>query len=114
MSDPISMRLRRFGGSLLIISGFALIASLWMRTLNEVALLDALLGVTYINIAIGLFGHSRFSLFIAALVTGAMAIYLYRSANLEDPFYQVRIAVDALVALLCTYIFWRLRHNSSP
>ena len=50
------------------LSGLGQIAALWLRELTGTALVDGLLGTVYVVIGIGLFGHSRFSLFMAIVI----------------------------------------------
>lgn len=113
MSTTILRTLRLSAACLLTTSGTALIAALWLRELGEAAVLDALLGATYLIIGIGLFGQSRFSLFMAALIPGAMALLVLRTTQAEQPIDQLRVTADAIVALICAWLLWRARHEPS-
>lgn len=64
-------RLRLLAAILIMVSGVGQVAALWFRELTGAALIDALLGVVYIIIGIGLQGQSRFSLFMAIGVPAA-------------------------------------------
>jgi hypothetical protein len=82
-----------------------------MRTLNETAVIDAVLGASYLILAIGLFGQSRFSLFVSILLPGCMAIFI-GSGELTD-IERLRICVDSMVALGSTLLLWRARNSAS-
>ncbi len=92
------------------LSGLGQIAALWLRQLTGTALVDGLLGTVYLLIGIGLFGHSRFSLFVAIVIpVVASGMLLYAAPPPE----QLRIAVDAAVVLLSGIVLWQVRHNPS-
>ncbi len=113
MITSILRTLRLTSACLLTLSGAALISALWLRELGEAAVLDALLGATYLIIAIGLFGQSRFSLFVAAVIPGAVALTVLRTTGGVLAVDQLRIAADAIVALSCAWILWRVRNEPS-
>jgi len=95
------------------VSGLGQIASLWLRDLSGAAVGDALLGAVYLLIAIGLFGWSRLSLFLAAIVPAAAAISTaYRMPHPED-ITVLRIALDLIIVVLSTLELWRTRHNAA-
>jgi hypothetical protein len=109
---PASL-LRHTAASLMCLSGLGQIAALWLRELSGTALADGLLGTVYLVTAIGLFGHSRFSLFIAILVpASASAVLLYTLPHPEQ-IYLVRIATDAAIILLSAIVLWHARHRPS-
>ena len=113
MTANILRTLRLTSACLLTLSGTALIAALWLRDLGEAAVLDALLGATYLIIAIGLFGQSRFSLFVAAVIPGAVALTVLRTAGTVHAIDQLRITADTIVAISCAWILWRMRNEAS-
>lgn len=95
------------------VSGLGQIASLWLRDLSGAAVGDALLGAVYLLIAIGLFGTSRLSLFLAAIVPAAAAISTaYRMPHPED-ITVLRIALDLIIVVFSTLELWRTRHNAA-
>ncbi len=95
------------------VSGLGQIASLWLRDLSGAAVGDALLGAVYLLIAIGLFGRSRLSLFLAAIVPAAAVISTaYRMPHPED-ITVLRIALDLIIVVLSTLELWRTRHNAA-
>lgn len=95
------------------VSGLGQIAALWLRDLSGAAVGDALLGAIYLLIAIGLFGRSRLSLFLAAIVPAAAAISTaYRMPHPED-ITMLRIALDLSIIVFSTLELWRTRHNAT-
>ena len=106
-------RLRLMAACLIILSGFALIASLWFRDLSEVALLDAIAGACYLIAGIGLFGRSRFSLFIGAALPAISAFLVYKAMPEPDDIYRLRMAADIMTVLLCLFVFWCVRKEPS-
>ena len=67
--------LRLLAATLVIGSGTGRVASLWFRELNHQAVLDATIGAIYLFMAIGLYGSSRFTLFVAMGLPLASALY---------------------------------------
>lgn len=106
-------RLRLTAACLISLSGLSLIAALWLRELSEYALLDALLGACYVIAGIGLFGRSRFSLFVGIAMPGISAALLYALLPEPDYTYWLRMAVDGLTALLCLIVLWQVRNEPS-
>jgi len=95
------------------LSGVGQIAALWLRELSPTALADGLLGTVYLVIGIGLFGHSRFSLFLGAIIPlAACAVLLYIHPQ-RDQVNTLRMAADVIVALLCANVLWQVRHHPS-
>ena len=95
------------------LSGLGQIAALWLRELTGAALADGLLGTVYLVTGIGLFGHSRFSLFIAIVVPVTVTVLLLYTVPQLEPVYTLRIAVDIVVVLLSAVVLWQVRHHPS-
>lgn len=98
-------RLRNLAALLITVSGAGQVAMLWFRELTGSAVIDAMMGVTYIIIGIGLQGQSRFTLFIAIIVP-AIAAGLVLDATPDGTLANlqiVRLAMDAAV-ILCASI----------
>lgn len=114
MSERITHGLRLCAAIFTTLSGATQVATLWLRRLDEAALLAALLGATYLIIGIGLFGRSRFSLFVAIAVPGSVAAALLYQSGEPEPVNLLRIAVDGLIVLLSATVLWRVRHTPSP
>jgi hypothetical protein len=105
--------LRAIAASLMCLSGLGQIAALWLRELTGTALADGLLGTVYLVTGIGLFGHSRFSLFMAIVIPAAASAVLLYTVPRPEPVYTLRIAVDAAIILLSAMVLWQTRHHPS-
>ena len=104
--------LRYLSAALLTLSGLAQIGALWWRELNGAAVTDAVLGTVYLIVAIGLFGQSRFSLFMAIVVCAAAAGYTAQHTLPEIAgVHAARQAVDALAILGSAVVLWQVRHD---
>ncbi len=113
MGEQFARRLRNFAAILITCSGTAQIAALWHRALTEMALLDALIGSVYLIIGLGLFGLSRFTLFMGIVVPAASAAYLYPDFPAGSAIYSARLAVDAVVVFCCAVVLWHVRRHPS-
>jgi hypothetical protein len=113
-SPPV--RLQRYAAATIVaVSGVAQIATLWRYRLSEGVLVTALIGSVYLLIAIGLYGRSRFTLFLAAGVSAACAGMLILS-GLPWPWpvaQLIRFASDVAVVVLCGRVLWSVRHLPS-
>jgi len=76
-------------------------------------LADALLGAVYLIIGIGLFGQSRFTLFMAIVIPAAAALFVLYTLPDPGQVYTARIAVDAVVVLCSVIVLWQVRNNPS-
>lgn len=65
MNSGNTVRLRNTAATLITICGISHIAELWFRDIDVSALAGALFGAGYLIIGIGLYGQSRFVLFLA-------------------------------------------------
>lgn len=102
--------LRNTAATLMCLSGALQIAALWQRELTGVAVADVLCGTVYLVIGIGLFGQSRFSLFMAMLVPSvAIAVLLYFVLP-PAQIHTLRMSVDVVIVLLCAIVLWETRH----
>jgi hypothetical protein len=105
--------LRTFAAILITLAGAALITALWLRELTETAVLDAVLGAIYLVIGIGLFGQSRFTLFVALVVPALDAAWILHQvpAVYLDGVQIARLSVDLLVVLSAAVVLarWRAR-----
>lgn len=115
MPPPPARLQRSAAATIVAASGLLQVASLWRHRLSEDVLLTALIGSIYLLIAIGLYGRSRFTLFLAAGVCAACATVLLLS-GLPRPWpapQVIRFASDILVVLLCGRVLWSVRHLPS-
>ena len=113
MGELFARRLRNFAATLITFSGIAQIAALWHRELTETALLDALIGSVYLIIGLGLFGLSRFTLFMGIVAPAASAAYHHSAFPDGSTVYSARLAVDAVVVFCCAVVLWRVRRHPS-
>ena len=111
MPNRLISFLRAVAACLLCLSGLAHIAALWHRELTGMAIGDALLGAVYLIIALGLFGQSRFSLFLAVVVPALVTAWLYHTLPLPGQVQTLRMGVDLSVALLSALVLWSVRNN---
>ena len=107
---PGSM-LRYTAATLMCLSGTAQVAALWLRELTGTALIDGLWGTVYVIIGIGLYGHSRFSVYMGAVIPSAAASILIYTLPHTEQAYNLRIAVDVVIVLLCLVVLWESRHH---
>lgn len=108
--------LRNVAATVVTVSGIALVGALWFRDLTGTALLDALIGSIYLFIGIGLYGRSRFTLFLATAVAAAHIAFLAGSTDtteMADPMRQLRLLADMVVILCCVWVLWQVRHDPS-
>lgn len=113
MPDKLVDALRNLAAVLMTFSGIGHVASLWLRELSAGALTDASLGAVYLIIGIGLFGQSRFTLFMAIIIPATAAgLLLYAFPN-PGQVHTARLAVDAIVILCSTIVLWHVRNNPS-
>jgi hypothetical protein len=113
MSDNFVSFLRSLAAILICLSGMGLIAGLWLRELTGLALADALLGSVYLIIGIGLFGRSRFSLFMGIVTPATVIALLLNTVVQPDKVLLLRITIDAVVILFSTIVLWHVRHHPS-
>ncbi len=111
MQTPAIRFLRNIAATLATLSGVALIGALWLRELDGVALMDAVAGSVYLFVGIGLYGSSRFTLFVATAVAAAgLAMVAGRPGN-PDALLQLRMLVDLIIILCSAWVLWRLRNK---
>lgn len=91
--------------------GLFLIGTLWARELSGQALLDALFGSVYLFIAIGLFGQSRFTLFVAMGVTAGSILLLTKGDSASGTLSQARVLLEALVFICSAGLLYRVKEG---
>ena len=111
MQSPEARFLRRTAATLMMAAGTALVAALWLRDLDGPAVTDAVLGAVYLITAIGLFGHSRFSLYLGIAIPLAVGVSLYTGVERLEAIHELRLAVDAVIILLCIVVLWLVWHH---
>ncbi|MFK7976751.1 MAG: hypothetical protein AB8C02_11475 [Halioglobus sp.] len=105
--------LRGMAATLSSMAGTTLIATLWMRELTELAVIDAVVGGVYLIIGIGLYGKSRFSLFLGIVVPAVSIGIIWSTLQPIDPVYRLRLTVDASIAVFSLFALWRVRNMPS-
>ncbi len=108
--NGIRIRWIRLVAAWLVLSAGALqAASPWYRPLDGETLVIAATGVVYLIVAVGLFGLSRFTLFVAVALCLARSVWLPVDASL-----QVLLTVtDFSAALACLLVLWTVRNEPS-
>ncbi len=106
---------RNWAALLVTASGLWQITGLWRYRLTEEVLLTALTGSIYLLMAIGLFGRSRFTLFVAVAVCGGFTLLgLGQAASWTwPPLSLLRTGSDLLATVLCARVLWTVRHDAS-
>lgn len=104
---------RRLAALLCSLAGVALIAGLWLRDISGLVVIDAVAGAIYLLLALGLLGNSRFSLFMGIAIPCAAAAGLWWWPLPEVPFREQQILGNAMIAALCAFALWRVRHLPS-
>ncbi len=102
--------LRQLAAVLVAASGIWQVAGLWLNPLDEGRLLIALIGAAYLLLSIGLFGQSRFSLFLAIVVP---ALHLWFLRQLGEGLMTPPGAIDVAAMLIGARVLWALRHQPS-
>lgn len=106
-SDP--QKLRNLAAILCILSGSGQCLSLWLLPTSTSLLLTAVTGTLYLLLGLGLFGISRFSLFLAISLPPLRGWFGLHP--LDIPAWEfLRIASDLTIALLCMPALWISLH----
>ncbi|MEH6588527.1 MAG: hypothetical protein V7720_18385 [Halioglobus sp.] len=113
MPSHLIITLRLLAASLVTLSGAGRVASLWFRELNEQAVAGLLLGAIYLIIGLGLFGQSRFTLFVAIAVCSLVALYTLRSIAVLEPLQQAGLATDLITIVFSATVLWHIRNRPS-
>lgn len=97
--------LRNLAALLATLSGACQCLALWLLPTTPVLLGTALLGSVYLILALGLFGISRLSLFLAITLLPLRS--WFGVLPLDIPNWEfLRIACDIAIALLCLPMLW--------
>ena len=115
MPKHLIYKLRMIAATLVVCSGIARVASLWFRELDSQAVLALLVGAVYLITGIGLFGQSRFALFVAiiACATTSWLIADFFTLPGIHPVQLASVAADSLTVLICTLVLWQVRRDPS-
>jgi len=115
MADNPTRLLRNAAATLITLSGISHLAGLWFLDLNTSTLLSALFGAVYLYIGLGLFGQSRFTLFLAMVIpAGGVSLLLqYTPVETMSALALLRIAASMLVILFSAIVLWNVRNDAS-
>ena len=113
LPDHLVYTLRMLAASLVTLSGAGRVASLWFREFDQQAVAALLLGSVYLIVGIGLFGLSRFVLFVSIALCSAVALYSIRSIEVLQPLQQAGLATDLFVVGLSGIVLWQVRKRPS-
>ncbi|MEP1469858.1 MAG: hypothetical protein ABJK20_08015 [Halieaceae bacterium] len=105
--------MRNLAAILITLSGISHLAGLWFLDLSNKTLLSALFGAVYLYIGLGLFGQSRFTLFMAMVIpAGGVSLLLqYTPIETMSALALLRIAASILVILFSAIALWNVRND---
>ena len=108
-------RMRNIAATLLTLSGISHIATLWFRDIDGTTLAGALMGSLYLIIGIGLYGQSRFALFMAIVVPGTGAWLAINNGPMDALGLPgtMQLGTAFLVILLSAVVLTAVRNNPS-
>ena len=108
-------RMRNMAATLLTLSGAIHIAQLWFQDISGTAIAGALVGALYFIIGIGLFGQSRFTLFLAIAIPGADVWLVISNGHILPigPLGAVQLTISLVVILFSAVILIAVRNNPS-
>ena len=100
---------RNFAAILATLTGVSQAASLWFLPTTPVLLATALCGTFYLVLALGLFGISRFSLFIGAVIPVIRVWFGLWPLPIET-WEWLRIIAEVSLATGCAVLVWHSLH----
>ena len=115
MNPENTVRLRNTAATLITACGISHIAELWFRDIDIAALAGALFGASYLIIGIGLYGQSRFVLFLAILLPAAGVRLALNSAHIEalNLLGAAQLGSAAMVIILSALVLYAVRNQPS-
>jgi uncharacterized membrane protein (DUF2068 family) len=107
--------LRMVAATLVICSGSARVASLWFRELDQQSVLALMVGAIYLITGIGLFGQSRFALFVAIIACSTTSWLMADFFSLPGmhPVQLASVVADSISVLICAWVLWQVRGEPS-
>lgn len=108
-------RTRNSAATLLTLSGLSHIAELWFRDISDSALTGALFGSLYLIIGIGLYGRSRFTLFMAIAVpaAGIRLVLLNTDIAALSLLERAQLSAELSVMVFSAIVLIAVRNNPS-
>lgn len=93
--------------------GAAMVGSLWVRPLDETGLWLLLQGGAYLFIALGLFGQSRFTLYVGIAAPVVFFALRPEHAASQLPLADLLALIgDCTLATLCATVLWRSQNGT--
>lgn len=92
------------------VSAVGQISVLWMLDLDTTVLGVAFAGCLYLMLALGLFGVSRFALFLAGILPAVRVLSAWNPLPVLQ-WEQLRSIADLIIAMLALFLLWRARHK---
>jgi hypothetical protein len=103
-------RLRNFVAIAAGLAGASQASALWLLPTTPTLLMTALVGAAYLLLALGLFGISRFSLFLGATLPLIRAWFGFWPLPIAA-WEHLRIATEVAIALGCAVLVWSSLHH---
>ena len=106
--------MRTAAALLVTAAGVTQMAAMWVRPLDAAAVTDMLLGAIYLIIGIGLFGQSRFTLYMAIAVPAvAVVLQLARNPFATSYWPLLRVLLDLAIIVCSARVLWRTQGHPS-
>ena len=114
MSRRTNTPARMVAATLVTATGVAHVASLWFRELDAAAVLSIWVGGIYLIVGLGLFGQSRFTLFVASALCATSALRALADVGTLTGLQWAGMTADLVAATCCGMALWgRQRLKSS-
>jgi len=104
-TDMTPQKLRNLAAVLALLSGAGQCFALWLLPTTPALLGTALMGAVYLVLALGLFGISRLSLFLAITLLPLRSWFGLLPLDIAT-WEFLRVACDIAVAILCLPMLW--------
>lgn len=106
MSRRANVYARPLAATLVVAIGAGHIASLWFRDLDTAAVLSIWVGGIYLIVGLGLFGQSRFTLFVATALCATAALRALADIASLNALQWVGLCADLVAATCCGMALW--------
>lgn len=97
---------RLVAACLVTATGIGHIASLWFRELDAAAVLSIWIGGIYLIVGLGLFGQSRFTLFVASALCATSALRALADFGGLSGVQWAGMSADIVAATCCGMALW--------
>lgn len=106
MSPRANDLARPVAAALVAAIGCAHVASLWFRDLDAAAVLSIWVGGVYLMVGLGLFGQSRFTLFVAIALCSSSALHALADIGTLTRVQWAGLSADLVAATCCGIALW--------